>query len=122
VTSPLPLIDGRWQMIRAERDGAVAPEEATRLIVIELRDGEYFVQLNGETVDQGIFELGGVVDLRTMLLRGVTGPNAGRTIPCLLQLRGDRLRVCYGMNGIAPTEFATQMSDERYLAIYQRTQ
>jgi uncharacterized protein (TIGR03067 family) len=121
VTSPLPLIDGLWQMIRAERDGEGAPDEATRLIVIELRDGEYFVRLNGETVDQGTFELGGVVDTRTMLLRGITGPNAGRTIPCLLQLRGDRLRVCYGMNGIAPTEFATQMGDERYLAVYQRT-
>jgi uncharacterized protein (TIGR03067 family) len=121
VSSPQLLIDGVWQMTRAERDGEGAPDEATRLIIIELREGEYFVRLNGETVDQGTFELGGVVDTRTMLLRGVTGPNAGRTIPCLFQIRGDRLRVCYGMNGIAPTEFSTQLGDQRYLAVYQRT-
>lgn len=107
-------------MIRAERGGDPAPEEATRLIVLELRNGEYFVRYQGEVTDQGTFEVGGVVDTRTLLLRGATGLNAGRTIPGVFQLRGDRLRVCYGLNGIAPTEFATAIGDERYLAVYQR--
>ena len=117
---PLPPIDGLWQMVRAEREGEAAPDLATEQTQIELRGGEYFVSFGGQVVDRGTFETGGVVDMRTLLLRGKSGPNAGRTIPCLMQLRGDRLRVCYGMNGIAPTEFATAAGDERYLAVYRR--
>lgn len=120
--STAPDIDGVWQMMRAERDGEIAPDEATRLITVQFRDGEYFVRLDGEETDRGQFDLGGVVDTRTMLLRGTAGPNAGRTIPCVFQIRGDRLRVCYGMSGIAPTEFSTAIGDERYLAMYRRVE
>lgn len=116
-TSP---VDGVWQMVRAELSGDPAPDLVVRQTVVELDEGTYTVRFAGQAVDRGHFELGAVAGARTMLLRGTAGPNAGRTIPCLYQCQGDRLRVCYGMDGIAPNEFATAADDARYLATYRR--
>lgn len=113
-------IEGVWQMVRAENCGDEAPELVVQRTTIELQAGEYRVRFAGEVVDAGTFELGSVVGSYTMLLRGTAGPNAGRTIPCVFQLRGDRLRVCFGLNGLAPTEFTTDPQNQRYLATYRR--
>lgn len=115
-----PTLEGLWQMLRAEFAGDSAPELVTGKTTLELVGGEYIVRFEGKIVDRGTFEAGGVVDSTTLLLRGTSGPNAGRTIPCAYQLRGDRLRVCYGMNGIAPTDFSTDTANQRYLAVYRR--
>ena len=111
---------GTWQMVRAERSGDPAPELVTRHITLELTAETYLVRHAGQVTDQGTFATGAVVGRRTMVWHGTAGHNAGRTIPCLYQLRGDRLRICYGLNGVAPTEFATTIGDQRYLATYRR--
>jgi hypothetical protein len=38
----------------------------------------------------------------------------------LYQLAGDRLRVCYGLDGVTPDAMATRARDQRYLATYAR--
>ncbi len=108
-------------MVRAELGGESAPPEVAGQTTLQLTDGKYRVRFGGEVVDRGTFDVGGVIERPTIVLRGTSGPNAGRTIPGLFQIRGDRLRICYGLNGIAPTEFATAAGDERYLATYRRT-
>jgi uncharacterized protein (TIGR03067 family) len=113
-------VDGSWQLIRAEHCGELAPDSVTEQTVLRLTRGQYSVSFAGRVVDRGTFEIGGVVDQTTLVLHGQVGPNAGRTIPCLYQLRGDRLRVCYGFNGVAPTEFATDSANQRYLGVYRR--
>lgn len=120
MTEPLQSLEGTWQMVRAELCGEAAPELVAQHTTLELANGEYAVRFEGNVVDKGTFELGGVIDATTMLLRGTSGPNAGRSIPCTYQLKGDRLRVCYGLDGIAPTEFSTNSSNQRYLATYRR--
>jgi uncharacterized protein (TIGR03067 family) len=114
------VVEGAWQMVRAELAGEAAPDEMVQHTALELTAGEYRVRYGGEVVDQGTYEIGGALGVKTMLLRGLVGQNAGRTIPCVWQLMGDRLRVCYGLNGVAPTEFTTATGDERYLAVYRR--
>ena len=105
-------------MIRAELSGAPAPSEMAEQTTLQLANGEYLIRFGGQITDQGTFEVGLVAD--TIVLHGRSGPNAGRTIPCLFQIRGDLLRICYGLNGVAPTTFATAAGDDRYLATYRR--
>jgi hypothetical protein len=50
----------------------------------------------------------------------MTGPNAGRTIPCLYKFNGSVLSICYGLGGIRPDRFKTAKEQQRYLANYQR--
>jgi uncharacterized protein (TIGR03067 family) len=113
-------LDGTWQLVRAEHGGEEAPELVVQRTRLLLASGSYAVEFDGETVDRGSFEMGGVAGAYTLLLRGLDGPNAGRMIPCLFQLRGNLLRVCYGFDGLAPTEFSTDTKNHRYLATYRR--
>ena len=78
------------------------------------------VRFGGETTDTGTFSLDGSTEEKTMLLRGVEGPNAGRAIPGIYQRTGNRLRVCYGLDGVAPAELKTSRLNARYLAMYRR--
>lgn len=109
-------------MIRAEQAGEAAPELVAERTQLELRAGHYAVRFDGTVMDRGTFEIGGTPDVRTLLLRGLAGPNAGRTLPCIYQLAGDRLRICFGLDGVAPLRFATTEGDSRYLATYRRTE
>lgn len=120
MSAPDTPLDGLWQMVRAELAGEEAPELVATQTTIELAAGAYAVRFGGTIVDQGTFEAGGVMSNATLLLRGTGGPNAGRTIPCIYQMRGDRLRVCFGFDGVAPTEFSTDSTNQRYLATYRR--
>ena len=114
------ILDGIWRLVRAELAGVAAPELVTAKTAVELSDGVYVVRFDGEIMDQGTFEVSGPNESPTLLLRGSAGPNAGRIIPCIYQLAGNRLRICYGLGGVAPTEFTTALGDDRYLAVYRR--
>jgi uncharacterized protein (TIGR03067 family) len=116
------LLDGSWQLLRAELDGEAAPELVTMGVVLRLREGGYAVKFKGHISDAGTFELGGTGVLSTIVLRGTKGTNAGRIIPGIYQQRGDLLRLCYGLGGEAPTEFTTAAGQKRYLATYRRTE
>jgi uncharacterized protein (TIGR03067 family) len=113
-------LEGAWQMIRAELAGEKAPELVATRTEVVLAAGTYQVRFDGRVVDRGSYELGAAVDLHTMILRGAAGPNAGRTIPCIYQIVGDRLRICYGVDGRAPADFTTSETQPRYLATYRR--
>ncbi len=113
-------IDGVWAMVRAEFDGVAAPELVVNNTSLELARGEYRVLFGGEISDAGTFEIDGGTVEKTMTLRGIEGPNAGRIIPCLYQLAGNRLRVCYGLDGVKPTELVFSAGKARYFALYRR--
>jgi len=118
--SPADSLDGHWIMVRAEMGGQKAPElilQQTRLL---LAAGRYTVRFDGTITDHGIFEIEEAFASPSLILRGLDGPNAGRTIPCLFQHVGDRLRICYGLDGIAPKAFSAASGEERYLATYRR--
>lgn len=119
MTSPNPLI-GEWQMVRAELAGEAAPDLVAEHTVLAFTAASYSVRFQGRETDRGWYEIGGAVDKSTIVLRGHSGPNAGRTIPAIFQLRGNRLRICYGMNGVAPTEFTTTEANQQYAATYRR--
>lgn len=112
-------IDGTWQLVRAELDGEIAHELLTTNTVLELKSGTYTVRYAGEVTDRGSFELPDQAS-STLVMHGSNGPNAGRTIPCLYRRAGDRLRVCFGLDGVAPTTFSSSAEQHRYLAIYRR--
>ena len=120
--SPSPWPHGVWQMLRAELAGETAPELVARRTVIELSPDRYLVRFDGQPVDRGTCAIDDTAAPKTMTLCGESGPNAGRTIPCLYQLVGDRLRICYGLDGTPPTDFSTAVGQPRYLATYRRHQ
>lgn len=120
MSEPGPVLDGLWQMIRAEFEGELAPELVTTKTTLELVEGSYRVWFDGVVSDQGSFALGRAGEDSTIVLCSTGGQNAGRTIPAIYQQVGDRLRVCYGLDGAVPVEFRAESGASRYLATYRR--
>lgn len=109
-------LHGKWHPVRAELDGQAAPELALERMEFHLTAEGYAVHFSGEVYDRGTF----THTETTILLAAQHGANAGRVITAIYQLAGDRLRICYGLDGSAPTEFKTAPGSARYLVTYRR--
>ncbi len=108
--------EGIWQPVSAEHDGEQAPKMMLDRMEIELTSGKYTVRFGGVAADHGTY----AIEAEGLTLHGVTGPNAGRTIPCLFQFAGEVLSICYGLSGTRPQSFATAKGQQLYLASYRR--
>ena len=108
---------GIWEMVRAESGGEPSTDLLALRVELHLAADTYVVRFAGEVADRGTFTLGAD---GSIILVGVEGPNTGRTIPCIYQLVGDRLRICYGLDGAIPSAFATTNGSSDYLATYRR--
>lgn len=129
-TPDLPIC-GDWQMVRAELDGETAPAEVAQRTTLELTATHYAVRFAGEIADRGTVKLesdaplenpgetGKPSPLQRMTLHSQSGPAEGRTFSCIYQRVGDRLRVCYGLDGTRPSDFTTRPGQQRYLATYR---
>lgn len=107
---------GIWEMTRAESGGENSPDLLALRVELELTGDTYVVRFAEKIADRGTYTA--VAPALTLL--GLDGPNCGRSIPCIFQLAGDRLRVCFGLDGIAPTAFTTAVGSAHYLATYRR--
>jgi uncharacterized protein (TIGR03067 family) len=113
-------LHGIWEMIRAETNGEPSSDLLALRVELHLTADTYHVHFAGELADQGTYTHGTTEPHATLILLGAKGPNAGRTIPCIYQLVGDRLRICYGLDATTPTAFATTVGSPFYVATYRR--
>jgi uncharacterized protein (TIGR03067 family) len=115
------VLDGHWVPIDAEMDGMKLPQgilEGTRLEI----QGEKYDALVGGTSDQGMLRLDTSERPMLMDITGVEGPNAGRNIPAIYELEGNRLRICYALAGPPrPRRFETAEGTQHFLVTYRRS-
>jgi uncharacterized protein (TIGR03067 family) len=111
---------GSWEMIRAEHVGEPSPELVSLRVELRLTTDTYAVHFAGELADCGTYTAESAGAHPALILLGTKGPNAGRTIPCIYQLMGNRLRICYGLDGTTPAAFVTTAGSQLYLATYRR--
>jgi uncharacterized protein (TIGR03067 family) len=109
-------LHGNWRPVRAELDGQEAPAMALDRMELLFTQERYTVSFAGEIHDHGVWSF----TASTLTLTGQHGANDGREIPAIYQLAGERLRVCYGLDGNVPAEFKTAANSQRYLVIYRR--
>jgi len=113
-------IEGNWLPFKAELGGQAAPAMALQSMRLTLRAGQYWVRFASDIHDRGRYEISESGALLTITLQGDQGVNRGRKIPAIFQLAGDRLRICYGLDGCVPDAFATGSDEQRYLVTYRR--
>lgn len=107
-------------MVSAELGGVRQPPEIATNIVLKIKDGQYEVTVNGHP-DKGTCKIDPSTRPKTMDITGTEGPNAGRNIPAIYELDGDKLKICYGLRGSPrPAEFKSDVGTHEYLVVYQR--
>jgi uncharacterized protein (TIGR03067 family) len=113
-------IEGAWRPFKAELSGDHAPAMALEKIRMVIGAGTYAVHFGHEVTDEGSYVLGVVEKRQTITLVSLRGTHAGQTIPSIYQITGDRLRICYGLDGTVPTRFGSTVGTRHYLVSYRR--
>lgn len=114
--APTPVLAGAWTPRSAQLGGQELPIETFQGANLNLTADAY--EFLG---DRGSYALLPGSTPAALDIRGVEGPNAGRTIPAIYRLDGDRLTVCYQLGeGARPTEFASPAGSQVFLVSYER--
>lgn len=113
-------MDGVWNVVSGELGGSALPEEVTKTFTLTLAGGKYKVKVGGQD-DSGTCTFDPTKKPKELDIKGEEGPNKGKTIPCIYELDGDTLKVCYDLSGKKrPSEFKTEKDTLRFLAVYKR--
>ena len=113
-------IEGSWTPIKAELGGQPLPDAVLKTISLKLADGKYEA-MGGGHPDYGTYSLDAAMQPKSMTVIGTNGPNQGKTFPCIYELKGDTLRICYDLSGAKrPAEFKTVAGTKLYLVTYHR--
>ena len=119
-SADIKALQGTWLPVKAELGGQPMSAEILKTIVLKLNKKEYEVTVSGEP-DNGTWIIDSSTKPKSMTITGVKGPNAGKTFPCIYEIKADILRVCYDLSGEKrPTEFKTTASTKLYLVTYKR--
>ncbi|PAY19778.1 hypothetical protein CKO51_09210 [Rhodopirellula sp. SM50] len=115
--------DGVWKPKGAMMSGVLLPPPALEAITLRIEDDQYEVTVEGENhSDKGTFTLDESVTPMRMTIRSHSGPNKGKTILAIFEIKGpDAMRVCYDLSGKTfPKNFKSPRGSERYLVGYRR--
>jgi uncharacterized protein (TIGR03067 family) len=113
-------LEGTWKPVKAELAGQPMSEDVVKSISLKLADGNYEV-LVGDKPDKGSYTIDPATKPKSMTITGTEGPNHGKTFPCIYELNGDTLRICYDLSGAKrPTEFKSIAGTKLYLVTYVR--
>jgi uncharacterized protein (TIGR03067 family) len=113
-------IQGDWRPVKAELGGQPMADEVLKTISLKIGEGTYEVHV-GNSPDKGTVTVDSSTTPKSMAITGTEGPNKGKTFPCIYELKGDALRICYDLSGAKrPAEFKTVVGTKLYLVTYAR--
>jgi uncharacterized protein (TIGR03067 family) len=111
--------DGTWIAFEAEMAGTKWPKKALANLKLTLKEGKY--EAIAESPDKGTVTYNKTADPKEMDIKGVEGPNHGKTFLAIYKLKDDKLTICYDLSGKSrPTEFKTQPKTKLLLVAYER--
>jgi len=103
----LKKMAGDWTPVLMQLNGKKQPEELLKSIKLTIK-GDKYNTVVGKEKDEGTLKLDATKEPREMDITTSVGENKGKAIPCIYEIKGDELRVCYGLNGTArPADFKT---------------
>lgn len=114
-------MEGTWEFVSGEVGGRKLPDEVLKTMTLVLKDGKYTTRSPGPD-DTGTVTIDAGKEPKAMDVKGVEGPNKGKTFPSIYALDGDSLKICYDLSGKArPTEFKSAPGSKLFLAVYKRS-
>ncbi len=119
-SADVEALQGTWLPAKAELAGQPMPDAVLKEITLTLTNHDYTVT-TAEQPDYGTWTIDTSSKPKAMTVTGTKGPNNGKTFPCIYELKGDTLRICYDLSGEKrPTEFKSTAGTKLYLVTYKR--
>jgi uncharacterized protein (TIGR03067 family) len=112
--------DGTWLAVSGEIAGQKYPDEIVKATKLIIKGEKYTVEI-GKERDEGTCTADSSKSPMELDIKSTVGPNKGRTILAIYELKDDTMRVCYDLSGKArPTEFATKPKTQLFMLTYKR--
>lgn len=112
---------GTWKPATAELAGNAFPEQILKMMKLVLDGDKYYVTVGQAPPDEGTVKLDPAKSPKAMEIQGTKGPNQGKKIPAIYELKGDTLRICYDLSGQEhPKEFKSKPETQLFLVEYRR--
>jgi uncharacterized protein (TIGR03067 family) len=115
-------LEGAWVPIAANVSGKelVVAELRVKYLVLDGHDYS-IVDRSNQIVDCGEYLVNDSATPRTIDIVGRDGPNAGRSMLAIFELKGDQLTVCYDLDGQRRPDNMQVHEDQLLLSItYER--
>ena len=113
-------IQGKWSISSAELAGDPLPAELFKKMTLILEKDKYTLK-SASPDDIGTTSIDDSKQPRQLDIKGIEGPNKGKTMLAIYELEGDTLKVCYDLEGKSrPMEFKTEKGSKQFLAVYKR--
>jgi uncharacterized protein (TIGR03067 family) len=118
----MKALAGTWEVVKMVHDGVVAPlppEGSPRVTVKE--DGSYAVKAADMALESGVGKIDPAKSPKTLDITPADGPNKGKTLLGIYELKGDELRVCWSEPGKdRPADFTSKEGSGRIFITYKR--
>lgn len=112
------MFDGEWVSLSGRLGSESIPLPTTRLVIAGDR---YSVQAEGGR-HEGRLDWGRPGEPQAVDLIGTAGEFAGKTLRAIVRVRGDRLQLCYAVDGgVRPTAFEVASGAAVVTVRYRRT-
>jgi uncharacterized protein (TIGR03067 family) len=113
----LDKLQGSWQVLDAENDGASNREEAKQY-TWEIRGDKYTINCNGKFAELWAVKVNSSRSTKTI---DGTHDITGKKLMGIYEIKGDILRICYDLTGNGrPDSFKAGKGDRRVVYILQR--
>jgi uncharacterized protein (TIGR03067 family) len=115
-------LEGAWIPVAASISGKelLVAELRVKYLVFDGRDYS-IIDRSNQVVDRGEYLVNDSITPRTIDIVGRDGPNAGRSMLAIFELKGDQLTVCYDLDGRKRPQNMQMDEDELLLSItYER--
>jgi uncharacterized protein (TIGR03067 family) len=106
-------LTGRWQAIQAELAANPLPKVVTDMIQLNIEGDHYAVQN-----DSGMVRY---LPEARLEIKGLQGPNQGKTMLAIYKVAINALTICYNLSGSEwPSGFETTPGSQLFLVQYKR--
>jgi len=112
--------NGTWVPEDGMSAGKKLTDNQLANIKLLLRDGKY-TTIVGEDKEEGIYKVDTSKSPHPIDIEASMGPNKGKKIPAIVELKGDTMRVCYNPEGAErPKDFVSTEENKFLLISYKR--
>jgi uncharacterized protein (TIGR03067 family) len=114
-------LQGTWKLVAGEMDGKAMTEDQLKTGKLVIRDNQYTITLPGKDTFTGTEILNSTKSPKTINVTDDSGPNAGKKLLGIYELKGDEFRVAFAPSDKSrPTEFTTKPGTGSWMHLWKR--
>lgn len=111
-------LNGKWKCISALLGGG---DFQYKNLSVEVKNGNYYSVVNNQK-ESGLVQINESQTPKQMDISIKEGPNSGKTLPAIYDLKDKVLTVCYNIVGsVRPAEFTSTKENGYLLLKFQKT-